>query len=66
MSSCRELLQMCAGRDRAVHVTGAFIEKFGNAAPAALFSGPGRTELGGLRGAGRNDLQSFLLRRRAR
>ena len=38
---------LTAARDRAVHVTEAFIERFGPAARAALFSGPGRTELGG-------------------
>ena len=36
-----------AARNRAVHVTEAFMERFGNAARAALFSGPGRTEIGG-------------------
>ena len=38
---------LTAARDRVVHVAEAFIERFGNAARAALFSGPGRTELGG-------------------
>ena len=36
-----------AARGRAVHVIEGFIERFGNAAQAALFSGPGRTEIGG-------------------
>ncbi|MCM1149041.1 MAG: galactokinase [Butyricicoccus sp.] len=36
-----------AARKRAAHVTEAFIGKFGNAPDAALFSGPGRTEIGG-------------------
>ena len=36
-----------AGRDRAIRVTETFLNTFGAAAPAALFSGPGRTELGG-------------------
>lgn len=34
-------------RHRAVHVTESFIAQFGNAETAALFSGPGRTEIGG-------------------
>lgn len=34
-------------RARAVHVTEAFAARFGAAESAALFSGPGRTELGG-------------------
>lgn len=36
-----------AARERSAHVTQAFIERFGNAPDAALFSGPGRTEIGG-------------------
>lgn len=36
-----------AARKRSEHVTEAFIGKFGNAPGAALFSGPGRTEIGG-------------------
>ena len=39
---------LAAARERAARVTEAFMESFGNAAPrAALFSGPGRTEIGG-------------------
>ena len=38
---------LSAARNRAIHVTEAFIKSFGSAAPAALFSGPGRTEIGG-------------------
>ena len=34
-------------RDRAAHVIEGFTENFGDAARAALFSGPGRTEIGG-------------------
>ena len=34
-------------RDRAIHVTEGFISHFGNAGGAALFTGPGRTEIGG-------------------
>ena len=36
-----------AARARAVHVTEAFAAQFGDAENAALFSGPGRTEIGG-------------------
>ena len=36
-----------AARDRAVHVIEGFMKNFGDAACAALFSGPGRTEIGG-------------------
>ena len=36
-----------AARSRAVHVTEAFAARFGGAPSAALFSGPGRTEIGG-------------------
>ena len=36
-----------AARDRAAHVTEEFIARFGNAPSPALFSGPGRTEIGG-------------------
>ena len=36
-----------AARDRATHVVEAFVARFGNASVAALFSGPGRTEIGG-------------------
>ena len=36
-----------AARSRAVHVVEAFTARFGDAASAALFSGPGRTEIGG-------------------
>ncbi len=36
-----------AARKRAQRVTEAFIKSFGNAQNAALFSGPGRTEIGG-------------------
>ncbi len=36
-----------AARARAIHVTEAFAARFGAAGSAALFSGPGRTELGG-------------------
>ena len=38
---------LSAARDRAVHVMESFIENFGNAARTGLFSGPGRTEIGG-------------------
>ena len=36
-----------AARARAVHVVESFIAQFGDAPSAALFSGPGRTEIGG-------------------
>ena len=36
-----------AARSRAVHVAESFIARFGDAPSAALFSGPGRTEIGG-------------------
>ena len=36
-----------AARSRAVHVAEAFAARFGGAPSAALFSGPGRTEIGG-------------------
>ena len=36
-----------AARSRAVRVTESFVAKFGGARSAALFSGPGRTEIGG-------------------
>lgn len=36
-----------AARSRAEHVTERFMESFGGAPEAALFSGPGRTEIGG-------------------
>ena len=36
-----------AARSRAVHVAEEFIARFGDAPSAALFSGPGRTEIGG-------------------
>ena len=36
-----------AARGRAVHVVESFIAQFGDAPSAALFSGPGRTEIGG-------------------
>ena len=40
---------LCRARDRACHVVQSFLEAFSPAedAPAALFSGPGRTEIGG-------------------
>ena len=38
---------LSAARDRAVHVIEGFMNSFGDAARAALFSGPGRTEIGG-------------------
>ena len=36
-----------AARSRSVHVVESFIAQFGDAPSAALFSGPGRTEIGG-------------------
>ena len=42
-----EKLALEAVRSRAVHVTEGFIAQFGDAPSAALFSGPGRTEIGG-------------------
>ena len=39
--------QLEEARARAVHVTRSFIAQFGDASFAALFSGPGRTEIGG-------------------
>ena len=36
-----------AARNRTVHVTEGFIARFGDTGSAALFSGPGRTEIGG-------------------
>ena len=38
---------LCAARERAAHVAESCLENFGDAARAALFSGPGRTEIGG-------------------
>ena len=36
-----------AARDRAIHVAEAFLAQYGDSPSAALFSGPGRTEMGG-------------------
>ena len=38
---------LAIARGRAVHVVESFTARFGNAPNAALFSGPGRTEIGG-------------------
>lgn len=42
-----DVADLNAARGRAIHVTEGFLNNFGDVESAALFSGPGRTEIGG-------------------